>query len=436
MNCQECRDNLAALLEGLAEAEQEGRMQEHLRVCAACRAELAELKELRGRLLDDAGALSRAEMQQEVMDRIMRDQAVKLRRIKMKIAGIGAAAAAAAAAALVIVFWTGLPEQEATAAEVLAKGAAAAANLRSVHIKCRMRTLPRDIFDLIDLDHDFVDVALWKSFADPVQWRMEKPGRVVVMDGQSAVQLVRSKPNYAYKAGPNAGFSEWLKALLDVDRILDRELRSALAGSTSLKLTHEKDDRGRASLLVTVEAKAQGDLTNDWVKNKFIQTSDNRRVYRLDAETKRLQGLKVYVHTDKGDVLAFEIVRIEYDQRLDPSVFKLEVPADAVWHVEPEPLPDNEKYEKMTPEEAARAFLEACGKEDWAEARKFAPGIRQGCYLGGVKVVRIGEAFQSGPYSGWFVPYEVRLKSGHVKKWNLAFKKDKRARRLIVDGGY
>ena len=34
-------------------------------------------------------------------------------------------------------------------------------------------------------------------------------------------------------------------------------------------------------------------------------------------------------------------------------------------------LPDNEKYEKMTPKEALQAFVDACEEEDWEEAEKF-----------------------------------------------------------------
>jgi hypothetical protein len=34
-------------------------------------------------------------------------------------------------------------------------------------------------------------------------------------------------------------------------------------------------------------------------------------------------------------------------------------------------LPDNKKYERMTLDQTAWAFFEACEKEDWDEVRKF-----------------------------------------------------------------
>ena len=47
-------------------------------------------------------------------------------------------------------------------------------------------------------------------------------------------------------------------------------------------------------MVLTIKSKAQGDFTNDWLKNKTIETADHSRIYRLDARTKRLQGLQVF----------------------------------------------------------------------------------------------------------------------------------------------
>ncbi|MHC4717364.1 MAG: hypothetical protein ACYS5V_10360, partial [Planctomycetota bacterium] len=176
---------------------------------------------------------------------------------------------------------------------------------------------------------------------------------------------------------------------------------------------------------------------DDYLKNKFLMTADTRRVYRFDAASGRLEGLKVYLRAEDRDVLIVEVTQIDYNPRIDPSVFTLDLPEDVVWRKRPRRLPDNEKYEKMTPTQAARAFFEACGKENWAEAQKFwgpmTDGIRK--HLAGLKVVRIGEPFQSELNKAWFVPYEIKLRSGAVKKHNLALKKPKQAGRFIIDGG-
>ena len=56
-------------------------------------------------------------------------------------------------------------------------------------------------------------------------------------------------------------------------------------------------------------------------------------------------------------------------------------------------------------------------------------------YLGGVEIVSLGTAFTSQAYPGRFVPYEIKLKNGQVKKHNLAVRKDNSAGRWQVDGG-
>jgi hypothetical protein len=54
----------------------------------------------------------------------------------------------------------------------------------------------------------------------------------------------------------------------------------------------------------------------------------------------------------------------------------------------------------------------------------------------GLRVVSLGEPFQSGLYSGWFVPYEITFSNGETKKHNLALKNSNPAHRWVFDGGF
>ena len=350
--------------------------------------------------------------------------------------GLGRAAAGVILVMLLIV-WPGSHMSQVSAAEVLAEAGRAVSNLRSVHIEARMRTVAHDNFELIGLEYDFVPIEMWKEFGDLPKWRVEKPLRVVVMDGKSSLLLIKRR--FAAKGGVGTGFVVWLRPLLDVDQVLDSEVRLAQRQGSELVLTHERGADGLRKLVVTVEAKAHGDFTNDWLKNRSIAASDNRRVYRFDAQTKLLEGLQVYVHAVEQDILVFEITRVEYNLDIDPSLFSLAVPEDVVWSQDPQELPDNERYQQMSPDDTARAFFQACAAEDWEEVLKFWPASRmdEGIkgYLGGLEVISVGEPFRSGLYAGWFVPYEIRLRSGHVKKFNLAVRNDNPARRFVVDGG-
>jgi hypothetical protein len=79
-------------------------------------------------------------------------------------------------------------------------------------------------------------------------------------------------------------------------------------------------------------------------------------------------------------------------------------------------LPDNAKYEAMSPKEAAAAFFQACADKNRDEAMKFwyAPSDTNSVkrlmkYVGGLQLISLGEPFQTNTYAGWYVPYEIQL---------------------------
>ncbi|UCC31321.1 MAG: zf-HC2 domain-containing protein [Phycisphaerales bacterium] len=446
MSCGQCQELLTAYVEGLLDPQQEHDVGKHLETCPPCQADVTEQREIRQRLVSDAQALTGRSLELPVMTRIAAEEGVIQRRIAMRKqygkVGLGLAAAAAIAAALIVPVGS-LRTGRATAAEVLAQSVEALSDLDSVYIRLGARTDPRDNFASIGLDYDFVSQEMWKQFGDPPKWRVEKPGRVAVMDGESSLLLIRSpQPGVgggtAVKGGVDRNFDIW-QEVLDVDRVLDSELRLAAKNGWDLQLTHEEGSDGAYQLAVTIEADAQGDFTNDWLKNKSIPDSDHRRVFRFDAEHKRLEDLEVWVHGEDEDVLVLDIEEIIYNPDIDPGLFALTLPDDVIWYKQPEVLPDNEKYVRMSPDEAARAFFQACADMDWDEVLKFwaRSEVHQGMklYFGRLEIVSIGEPFQSGQYRGWFVPYEIKLWWGGTKKHNLALRNDNPAGRYIVDGG-
>jgi len=373
-----------------------------------------------------------ANFKDRVMTKLMEENtAMKKHGFKtiLRLAAVGALAALFIIG-LSFAGWFGKGPAPVSAQSLLAQSVKAMSNLRAIHITARMRTLPRDNFEQIGLDEDFQPIEMWKQFSNPPRWRIEKPGRVVVMDGKSAFLWI--KPDIAVKAGPNAGFVEWLKPLLDADQVLDTELQRVQQQRSELAVREDN-----THMLVTIKSKAQGDFTHDWVKNKSIQESDNSRIYRFDARTKRLKGLQVSVK----DVVVFEITGIEYDSPIDPALFSLALPPGVVAEEPAEsqlqPVPGQSQ---MTARDAAEAFFQGCANQDWDKVKPLLPlssfllGVK-GEY-GGLQVISLGEAFQSGDYRGWFVPYEIKLKSGRVKKHNLAIRNDNPAKRWLVDGGF
>jgi hypothetical protein len=344
----------------------------------------------------------------------------------------------ASAAAILLVIALSAPNAQAKAADVMAKGARAIGKLTAIHLKGQVRTLPADNFSYIDAARDFQTIELWKQFQPEVKWRVEKPGRVAVMDGQQTLLFVKTA-NLAVKIPePTVGAfdTDWIQRIANFSDTIGKELRHAQAQGWKLGLAEETGADGRLKSIVTVNATC-GLPDDDYTRNKFFHDADTRRVYRFDAQSERLEAVQIYVVLGAIEVQVFDLSQIEYDQPIDPGVWQLSLPADVGWYKELEKLADNEKYASMSAAEAAHAFFEACVKGDWAEAEKFISPVNQRLkdYLGGLEIVSLGKPFTSKSYPGQFVPYEIKLKDGTVKKHNLAVRKDNPAGRWQVDGG-
>jgi RNA polymerase sigma factor (sigma-70 family) len=115
---------------------------------------------------------------------------------------------------------------------------------------------------------------------------------------------------------------------------------------------------------------------------------------------------------------------------------------------------DNARFVALTgttPAQAARTFLEASSSGDWAEVVKYwdpeflkkHPEVLETHknFYGGMELINLGKPFKGrfrgdrGAYYGVLVPYEIRLKDGSVKKWQLAIRCDNREHRWYFDGG-
>ncbi len=103
-------------------------------------------------------------------------------------------------------------------------------------------------------------------------------------------------------------------------------------------------------------------------------------------------------------------------------------------------------YTGSTPEEGAKTFLEAVGREDWTEVAKFlpeetrnSPGGEAWNAYGGLQVLSLGKPFtgwiHGNKLSGAFVPVKIRLKNGKVKTSQLHLECNKPDQKWYVYGG-
>ncbi len=439
MNCAECREDLVACAEGLLDREQSLQCEAHLESCAACRAEHAAITGLQTRLVARGQVAAEAAIVDLVMRRVREVQKERNKDSTMTKLftrwgfGLGAAAGAAA---IVLIALLVFPRAQATAAEVMTKGARAVARLTSIHLRGQLRTYPQDNFSGINPDCQFCTIELWKQFEPGLKWRAEKPGRVAVMDGQSTVLYIKTA-NFGAKfphPASSAFDTEWLHRIANLSNTISNELNNALAKDWKLGITEESAANGRVKSVVTIHAKS-GVPDNDYLKNSFLENADTRRVYRFDAQTELLEAVQVYLTRPSGEVLIFDLSQIDYNQPIDPSVFRLELPADVSWSQEPQKLPDNDKYASMTAEQAARAFFEACARKDWGEVEKFMSPVTAGMKesLGGLEIVSLGESFTSKAYGGRFVPYEIKLQP---QAFHVRLSNSNSAKRYVITGTY
>ena len=79
MNCAEYKELLVAYIEGILDESQKEIVAEHLKDCASCQAEVKELSDLRDRLLKNSKTLAQSDLEEVVLDRIIREQNVRLK---------------------------------------------------------------------------------------------------------------------------------------------------------------------------------------------------------------------------------------------------------------------------------------------------------------------------------------------------------------------
>jgi len=444
MNCAECRDNLVACAEGLLDREALLECQTHLEACAGCRAEYQAIASLQQRLVTRGHAAAEVSMVAPVMQRVLQKRKEPEKETLMSTIlkhrwGFGLGAAASAAAIILSTILLTSPNAQAKAVEVMTKGAQAVAKLTSIHLRGQLRTYPQDNFSSINADSPFCTIELWKQFEPEFKWRIEKPQRVAVMDGVSTVMLIKTDDTGVKFPHPSSSAfdTDWLQRIANISNTLSNELNNAQAKGWKLTTTEETAADGKLKDIVTIMARS-GVPDNDYGRNNFIGTADTRRVYHFDAQSGLLEAVQIYLVRPAGEVKVFELNEIDYNPSIDPTTWKLELPADVSWaQLEPPKLPDNAKYASMTAEQAARAFFEACSREDWDEVGKFMSPVTADLkkYLGGLEIISLGDSFTSQAYVGRYVPYEIRLKNGDVKKHNLAIRNDNPAGRWQVDGG-
>ena len=189
--------------------------------------------------------------------------------------------------------------------------------------------------------------------------------------------------------------------------------------------------------------------------NPTEMTGDENGVMRLwvDVETNlpvRIELEKLGMEGGQMRPHKFVMENFQWDVELDESVFEPNIPNDyelreeqkSPQQVEQKPprlLTDTEKDEQPMVKEVVRKLFQACSDEDWDECSTLWPGLKpnkmQKNILGGLEIIHIGEPFKRDDSATWYVPYQIKLKLGEVRKRNLRVRYDETTKRFVACGG-
>jgi len=88
MNCDECKELLVLDLEGVLDEAQSRAVREHVATCESCRTEREGLQTLQQRLVTNGKAVAQRGVEDDVMNRIIREQNVRLKAAAQASAGL------------------------------------------------------------------------------------------------------------------------------------------------------------------------------------------------------------------------------------------------------------------------------------------------------------------------------------------------------------
>lgn len=446
MNCNECKAEIANLFCPDADDNILADVLEHIQECVDCSNHYHKTKEVFTILQPRFQPKSPFALKQNIIHQLKMEELKMEQEVPKRVSMSSRTKKLLSLAAVLAIVMMIIPivdrdnmfsHKSAKAAGVFIESSInAARSIKSMVIKLRVRTVAYDNFSIVGTEYDLIGHTLWKSFNEPMKWRVDKGDRVVVFDGKSQY-LWAPLTGDALKADKNTNFIEWFKILLEPEDILMKEKEATTQEGSTIRMDEKNDE-----LFMTITSKAQGNFINDYCKNKSINESDNRREYTFDSNTKLLKALKIYILDGKKETLVLVIDKIDYNVSIDPSLFVINLPAGVEW----QEFTGNftgETFKNISSRRAAELFFEAMANNNWkmvAEACDIFTSNSEQVkkdkeYYGGLKVINIGEPFKSGLYPGEFVPYIIELKTGEVKKMNLAVRNDNPTKVWRIDGG-
>ena len=437
MNCQEFHKMIPDLLAGTLSPEELTTAREHLTSCPACAEALRTARETLRSVTPRFEPSVPEGLEARLLDAVHRRATVSKtpeRRPRRRLVGL-LSGVVSAAAVVIVVLTFGLNTPARAARNRLTQAIASMEGLRSIRIELRIRTSEQENFDYIDPHREFIPHTLEAIYSPRLLWRVEKPGRKALYDGEHTYLWFDSlNDGLIQPYAPDA--IGMLNLLIDPSQLLEleRQLTRAHTGAR-YELRREAE-----VLYLTVISPAQGDFSqSDHERNTSIIESNTRREYRFDALNGRLLGARVTLLAEEGERALLEIDRITYDAPLDTATLTA-LPEGINWTDQTRNTP-SPRLTGIDAKEAARLILAAFATWDneildealrsyGAHARE----LLQSRYAGAT-VERLSEPVRSGKYPGWFIPCTLRMADGSREKIRMALRNDNPEKSWVIDGG-
>jgi hypothetical protein len=420
MNCTECKELLVVHLEGLLEESQEQAVREHLGQCETCRAELAGLQTLQQRLVNNGKVLAQSDLENDVMNRIIREQnarlkeaeqasvGLRIRRLIMRssITKLAIAAAVIIVAGLSIQFLGGGP-----AAYALEQTINANHSVRYLHIKDFDSQHPNDPkeFWIACNDQGQVENARYIMPA----WDAPEDGAKSIVWSQGVVKVWFHKKN-SLLICRDEKVQKWI-----LDLVQNSDPRLAVERLT------EQEKQGKLTLDIQQPADKSQPIIVTAMYISDGKSPSRQQVLHVDQATKLVTTIEYYHQEPDGQLVYIgRQENHDYNIPIASEMFALEdeVPADVVrvdQVTQEVGLPQGTMSDEQAAMEVARLFFEAVKAADYGKAGTLCAGA-PATYIqerfGGMKIVRVASIGQPAPYpeprvGGFIVPCEVEVQS-------------------------
>jgi len=425
MNCAECREILVGYIEGLLQDAQQEAVVRHLKDCPACRAELAELAGLRDRLVTNGKVLAESSVEDKVLDRIIREQSVKLKKaskletqfllwrniMKSRITKLSAAAVIIVAVVLSVTFLN----TSVTPAYALEQTIQASHSVRYLHFKnfITSQDEPMEFWVEFDPSGQLKNMRYHKP-----AWMEPDDGATVIVWKDNKMQLWIKKKNFLVTVKEEEIAAQALKQAEQLDPKFAVEHLQKEQEKGNIELTiQEPVDKGEPIVVTATSLKKDNDFPF------------HRVVLFVDQATRLVNSVDLYKLEDGEYHKAMTSEYFDYNIPIDSKMFTFDNIPDNVMRIDQTAQEVGLLHGNLTKNEVAveliRQFLQALIDQDYAKAGRLfsgTPAERMEKTYGKIRFIRIISIEEPVPHAltgGLYVPCTVEIEeNGKISQWH------------------